>query len=178
MKKINIEIKAKSADQNMVLQILKQLRADFKGIDIQKDTYFKVRQGRLKIREGNIEQGLIYYHRPDSPTPKKSEVIIHRSGSYKELKEILIKLLGVRVIVEKKREIYYIDNVKIHLDEVKQLGAFVEIEAQGNPDKVCEEDLLKQCFLYMDLFKIKQADLIAGSYSDLILDQENNNNEI
>jgi predicted adenylyl cyclase CyaB len=77
--------------------------------------------------------------------------------------------LGVLVVVDKEREIYFIDNVKFHLDKVKNLGNFVEIEAIDNKN-IGKEKLLKQCNEYMKLFSIDKKDLIAESYSDMLLD--------
>jgi len=52
MAHVNIEIKAKSNNQDAIREILKAKNADFKGVDHQIDTYFKVHNGRLKLREG------------------------------------------------------------------------------------------------------------------------------
>jgi len=60
---LNIEIKAKSNNQDKIRELLKSKHADFKGVDHQIDTYFKVNFGRLKLREGNIENNLIHYNR-------------------------------------------------------------------------------------------------------------------
>lgn len=56
---INIEIKARSTHQDEIRETLKSLHADFRGVDQQIDTYFNVSSGRLKLREGNIENYLI-----------------------------------------------------------------------------------------------------------------------
>ena len=79
------------------------------------------------------------------------------------------KALGILVVVDKKREIYFIDNVKFHIDEVEDLGTFVEIEAIDNDGTIGKEKLLEQCQFFLDLFRISQGDLISVSYSDLLL---------
>lgn len=166
---INIEIKAKSKNSNKIRQILKSKKADFKGIDHQIDTYFKVANGRLKLREGNIENYLIYYQREDKSGPKESNVVLHKSSSNPTLKEILSKSLRVLVVVDKQREIYFIDNVKFHIDAVKNLGSFIEIEAIDKDGSIGKEKLLEQCKQYMEIFDIEKSDLISCSYSDLLL---------
>jgi len=89
-----------------------------------------------------------------------------------KIKKILSEANGVLVIVDKKREIYFIDNVKFHLDQVQDLGSFVEIEAIDNGGHLEEkEQLLKQCQEYLDLFEIKEENLIDCSYSDLFLNK-------
>lgn len=90
------------------------------------------------------------------------------------MKEILSKALGVLVVIDKKREIYFIDNVKFHIDIVKDLGTFVEIEAIDNDGSIGKDKLLKQCQFYLDLFKISKEDLISVSYSDLLLEKQEN----
>jgi len=169
MAHVNIEIKAKSNNQDVIRKILKSKNADFKGIDHQIDTYFKVNNGRLKLREGKIENHLIYYQRENKEGPKQSDVTLFKSDPKSSLKEILTKALGILVVVDKKREIYFIDNIKFHIDVVEDLGTFVEIEAIDNDGTIGKDKLLEQCQFFLDLFKISQKDLISVSYSDLLL---------
>ena len=58
MEKINIEIKARCKDLSRIRKILESRNARYIGKDHQIDTYFKVAQGRLKLREGKIENYL------------------------------------------------------------------------------------------------------------------------
>lgn len=169
MKFSNIEIKARCANQEKIRSILESKKADFKGVDRQVDTYFKVNSGRLKLREGNIENHLIYYERENISGPKQSSTILFGSDPKSSLKEILLRSLGRLVVVDKKREIYFIDNVKFHLDNVRDLGTFVEIEAIDTDRKTGKEKLLKQCGYYLKLFGIKKVDLLADSYSDMLI---------
>ena len=171
MTQLNIEIKARSSNQDLIRKILKTHNAEFKGVDHQSDTYFKVNSGRLKLREGNIENSLVHYDREDQSGPKQSNVTFYKSVDKSALKEILTKALGVLVIVDKSREIYFIDNVKFHIDSVKDLGTFVEIEALDAEGSIGKDRLLEQCQYYLDLFKIKQENLISNSYSDLLLEK-------
>ena len=169
MPHINIEIKAKTTDQEKIREILKSNNADFKGVDHQVDTYFKVGSGRLKLREGNIENHLIHYERENKGGPKKSLVILYKYSPNQNLKEILTKSLGVLAVVDKQREIYFINNVKFHLDRVVGLGTFVEIEAIDKDGSIENEKLLEQCNHYLNLLNISQKDLVEKSYSDLML---------
>lgn len=169
MKHLNIEIKAKCNNHEKIRSILKSRNADFKGTDHQIDTYFKVNNGRLKMREGNIENFLVFYEREDKEGPKQSDVILFKSDPNSSLKEILLKSLGVLVVVDKQREIYFIENVKFHIDSVKNLGTFMEIEAIDSDGSFGKETLLEQCQSYLDLFGIPKDDLISVSYSDLLL---------
>ena len=168
MKHTNIEIKARSSNHEKIRNILISKNAEYKGTDNQSDIYFKTNSGRLKLRKGNIENALIYYNREDKQEPKKSEVILFKANNNSQLEEILKKSLGVIIKVNKKREIYFIDNVKFHLDIVKDLGSFVEIEAIKKPS-ISLQKLIEQANYYKKLFEIREKDLISSSYSDLLL---------
>lgn len=170
----NIEVKARYSNLNKARELLKTNNAFFKGTDYQIDTYFKVNHGRLKLREGNIENFLVYYEREDVESPKKSNVLLFKTDLNYSLKEILKKSLGILVVVNKKREIYFIDNVKFHLDEVKNLGTFVEIEAINKDTKFVKERLLEQCKYYMEYLKVPKENLVSKSYSDLLLGKKSN----
>ena len=165
---LNIEIKARCSDPSVIRQILLEKNARFVGTDHQVDTYFKVPHGRLKLREGNIENALIHYQRNNQEGPKRSEVILYKSKSSPDLKAALTAANGILKIVDKRREIYFIDNVKFHLDEIIDLGSFVEIEAIDKNGSIGQAKLDEQCNYFMNLFGIKKGDLIAGSYADLI----------
>jgi len=167
---LNIEIKAHCTNPDTIRKILLDNKATFKGEDHQIDTYFVVPSGRLKLREGNIENTLIFYDRVETKGIKKSIVeLFHPQKDVESLKKILLKSMAIKVVVDKKREIYFIDNVKFHIDQVKGLGSFMEIEAISNGDQFTEEHLNKQCQFFIDLLKVGKDDFIDQSYSDLIL---------
>jgi adenylate cyclase, class 2 len=165
---LNIEIKARCHTPLSIKGILEAHNARFVGIDHQIDTYFKVPNGRLKLREGNIENSLIHYERSNQAGPKQSDIVLEKVEHGSALKEILTKANGILAVVDKKRAIYFIENVKFHLDTVKGLGSFVEIEAIDFDGSIGRERLLEQCQFYMDLFNIQESDLLTHSYSDLV----------
>lgn len=169
MAHLNIEIKAKCRNPEQIRKYLQNRKAEYKGMDHQTDTYFNVQNGRLKLREGNIENNLIFYERNDQPGAKPSNFQLINVTEPGVLKKVLIKSLGIKAIVEKKREIYFINNVKFHLDEVAGLGSFAEIEASDLYAAVSKEDLQSQCEFYLQELSIKEEDLISVSYSDMIM---------
>jgi adenylate cyclase, class 2 len=163
---VNIEIKARCPDPVAAAEILALLGAEAAGKDRQTDTYFNINDGRLKLREGNIENNLIYYERKNEPGPGRSAVMLYPTGKDPQLRNILEKALGIMKVVKKSRCIYYLGNVKFHIDQVEGLGHFIEIEAIGeNGD---EEKLDRQCRHYMNKLGIDPLDLVAGSYSDMV----------
>ncbi|MBX7227931.1 MAG: class IV adenylate cyclase [Chitinophagales bacterium] len=175
MFRTSIEIKAKCTHQEVIHELLTKHEAEFLGIDHQIDTYFKVPNGRLKLREGNIENFLIHYFRENKEGPKKSEITIFKNSPQSSLKVILEKALGVLTIVDKTRRIYYIENVKFHLDTIEGLGSFVEIEALDKSGVLSEAQLEEQCRKYLRLFNIQDNHLISKSYSDMMLNIVENN---
>lgn len=169
MSHLNIEIKARIEDPKTIRDRLCSIGADFIGTDHQVDTYFNVKSGRLKLREGKIENHLIYYEREDVTGPKQSVVTLFKNPVNSNLKELLINALGEMVVVDKKREIYFINNVKFHLDEVLGLGTFFEIEAIDKDGSLGKDKLLDQCNYYLKEFGITKDKLIDKSYGDLLL---------
>lgn len=171
---INVEIKARSSNTDFIRKWLLENGAEFKGVDRQTDTYFNVQDGRLKLREGNIENNLIRYQRENQAGPKASNFDLLPVTDAEQLKKMLTASLGIKTIVQKSREIYYIKNVKFHIDTVSFLGDFVEIEAGNVLAPLQQDALLQQCEYYVKVFGIKQADLITNSYSDMMLELEKN----
>lgn len=166
---LNIEFKAKTNKLASQEALLQQLNPRFAGEDHQIDTYFSVQTGRLKLREGNIENALIHYERENVTGAKSSHVLLYQHQPDKTLKDILIKTLGIKVVVDKRRNIYFINNVKFHFDTVDGLGTFVEVEAIDKDGSIGKEKLKAQCSEYAALFGIMDEDYCSLSYSDMIL---------
>jgi len=167
MKHVNFEFKARLRNEKSIRAVLKAQRAKFVGTDHQVDTYFHVPHGRLKVREGNIENALIFYERTNAQGARTAKVQMLELPPENPVKAILSEALGVLAVVDKRREIYFVDNVKIHLDRVRNVGKFVEVEAisrAANLDKV-----QAQAREFERLFGIAPQDFVGESYSDLIL---------
>lgn len=168
----NIEIKAYCKNKEEIRKILLSIGAESNGTDHQTDTYFHSKSGRLKHREGNIENNLIHYIREDKKGAKKSQANLYSTTLNSTLKEILEKTIGTACIVIKTREFYSINNVKFFIDTVDGLGDFVEIKAMDSENSVPTEKLHEQCNHYIKTLEINAKDLISGSYADLL--QQNN----
>jgi adenylate cyclase, class 2 len=173
MSHLNIEIKARCADLDAARAVLVARGARRQGLDRQRDTYFAAPGGRLKLREGDIELSLIHYDRDDAPGPKASHVTLYHpaaepGGGAPALRALLTRALGTRVVVEKAREIWWLDNVKIHLDEVPGLGSFLEVEAIDRDGTLGPARLRAQCEELATALGVRPADLVAESYGDLL----------
>ncbi len=169
MPHINFEFKAQTNAIDLLEKKLLTLNPKYIGEDNQIDTYFNVATGRLKLREGNIENALIYYERVNTAGAKQSNILLYQHKPDATLKNILIKVNGIMAIVDKKRKIYFVENVKFHFDWVKGLGSFIEVEAIDKDGTFGVAKLKEQCNFYAEFFNILQKDFIAQSYSDLIL---------
>lgn len=171
MKTLLVELKAKMNDVEEVKRRLSLLDAQYIGRFHQIDTYFKVRQGRLKIRETERQDNadIIFYERPNIPNIKKSYILLIHAQPPKVAKELLAKFFHTRVVVDKTREIYVLRETRIHLDQVTQLGNFIEFELPTTNEA---KEIKNSRSLLANLcgkLGIKKEDLEALSYADLLV---------
>jgi len=163
----NIELKARLTDLDRARRIATGLAAQRLEPQHQIDTYFHCRSGRLKLREiDGLTGQLIWYKRPDREGLKASDYHLVAISDAEGLKVALAGALGIRSVVEKRREIFLWRSVRIHLDEVIGLGAFLEFEAVLGP-KVDETVGHAQVEELIGRFGIRPVDLISGSYGDM-----------
>ena len=165
----NLEFKAETGSLELLRANLRALEAEFSGRLHQIDTYFDVPKGRLKLREVEDYGGtLVYYERPDAAESRYSHYQLCDIANHAPFKQMMSDVLGVKVIVEKNRELWIYGNTRIHLDEVLDLGEFIELETvirdQSEAEAQAEHNYLKETL------HIAAADLIPVSYSDLLLE--------
>ncbi len=169
MNRLNFEFKATAANIDQLEEKLTTLNPIFKGVDHQIDTYFNVEKGRLKLREGTIENALIYYERENVGGAKQSDILLYQHEPNPSLKQLLTKVHGIKAVVDKTRKIYFIENVKFHFDRVEGLGTFVEVEAIDTDGRFGIEQLKEQCLYYQTFLNVAPMHLLSESYSDMIL---------
>jgi adenylate cyclase, class 2 len=164
----NIEIKARCANLPAMAQAVAAAGAVLESTFEQLDTYFRVQNGRLKLRrEDGVDDALIFYRRPDDTTPKVSHYELMRIVPGEQLAFILEQALGIKTVVRKRRQLWRFDNIRIHLDNVDGLGCFIEFEVEVLPGR----DVARcraQADALLEQLGIRPADLLAGSYSDLM----------
>lgn len=165
MRNITIELKSKFDNHDKIRTILKSINAEYLGIDFQTDTYFNVKNGSIKLREGNVESHLIHESNEDS---EDKDVLLYDTNQNSSLKEILKRAYGIHKIIEKHREVYVFENVRFYIDFVTSLGNFVGIEAVGKNSSHTKDQLLKQCSHYVELFGLEEWEYVQNSYSDMI----------
>ncbi|MDE0503485.1 MAG: class IV adenylate cyclase, partial [Candidatus Poribacteria bacterium] len=163
----NLELKAEYESIELVHANLKALEAKCSGNLCQVDTYFNVPKGRLKLREVKGYGGtLVYYERPDSAGSRYSRYQLCDIENHTTFKQMMSDVLGVKVVVEKNRELWFYGNTRIHLDKVLNLGEFIELETvirdQSEAEALAEHNHVK------DALHISAAILIPVSYCDLL----------
>ena len=164
----NIELKARIASLDSARETAQGVADERLPDQHQIDTYFRCESGRLKLREIVGERAeLIAYERPDQKSAKTSRYYVVPVDSPQRLKEALTMTLGVRGIVDKRREIYLHKNVRIHLDRVSQLGTFLEFEAVLGKgyDEATSAEFVREL---RSRFAIEDPDLIDHSYGDML----------
>jgi predicted adenylyl cyclase CyaB len=163
-----VEIKARVENHDLLKKKLSEIGAEYIGNFQQDDTYFKVPEGRLKLREtkntNSVE--LIYYERENIPGPKQDEVFLIEVLESGQLKKLLKKTLKQFKVIEKIREIYNYQGTFIHLDTVKSLGKYVEFERQteSNSNNKKDQNILQEL---MKTLEIQSQSLETLSYSEI-----------
>jgi homotetrameric cytidine deaminase len=163
----NIELKALDPDPARSLAVCLELGAEDRGVLRQRDTYFRTRAGRLKLREE--EPGgavLIQYDRPDAAQARESRYRLTRVEDADELRASLDAALGTLVVVDKERHLLLWDGVRIHLDTVQGLGSFVELEGVAPPESNLTPEREKVARLQAELGIVE---VLTDSYSDRLL---------
>ncbi|HUA03482.1 MAG TPA: cytidine deaminase [Solirubrobacteraceae bacterium] len=170
MARVNIELKALDRDPEATLARCVDLGAHEGGVLRQRDVYFMARRGRLKLRveEGALGGELIAYLRSDDPEPAESGYVLAPTAAPEELAEALEATLGTVAVVSKRRHLLLWEGVRIHLDEVDELGSFIELEAVL-PDAGDMESARAKVDRLRDELGIADDALVAVGYADLVM---------
>lgn len=166
--KRNIELKARCPDLGAAREAARQLGAEFTATLEQRDTYFIVPRGRLKLRQtAGRGAELVAYARDNRVDVRGSDYRLVSVPDPAALVAALTSTLGVRGDVVKTRELWLWRRVRIHLDRVERLGTFLEFEAVLDPGEPDEAGHAKIADLRTAL-GVRDEDLVATSYSDLL----------
>jgi adenylate cyclase class IV len=190
----NLELKVRCTDEAALMALVARAEgggAVYVRAMTQRDTYFVVPHGRLKLREwrldaapatardqGNgadVEVGeagatLIAYARPDQPGSRLSNYLLSPVPDPASMREALTRALGVRVVAAKRRLLYHWGHTRIHFDRVADLGAHVELETLLDrfPAAGREAAAEREHHAVIALLGLDTLPVIAGSYSDLL----------
>ncbi|HEY4612782.1 MAG TPA: class IV adenylate cyclase [Bacteroidota bacterium] len=162
----NLELKARYPSTRLAEHYARRLNARRVGLLKQLDTYYRVRRGRLKVREMNNKQfELIYYQRSDAKSSRYSRYHVIPLAAPGTMKDVCAMLFGEGAIVRKQRLLYRFKNARIHIDRVRGLGSFVEFEVLVTKGKRQAEELMGTL---RDAFGLSSRSIVGQSYSDLL----------
>src|SRR2546426_5997410 len=164
----NVEIKARVSNVEAIRQKAAAV-ADKGPIEItQDDTFFRCESGRLKLRAFSSDEGeLIFYRRADQPGPKESFYLRSPTSAPDTLRESLSLAYGQVGRVQKHRTLFLVGRTRIHLDNVKGLGHFLELEVVLNEGELAEAGI-REAQSLMVRFGIESSQLVEGAYIDLL----------
>lgn len=165
----NIEIKARVGDLAPIEARARTIATRGPEDLVQDDTFFRCAHGRLKLREFADGSGeLIHYTRADEAGPKVSEYSIAPTAAPAALRETLARALGILGRVAKVRRVYLVDRTRVHLDQVRGLGTFVELEVvlremeSPQDGQAAADELLAK-------LGIETGQRVTGAYLDLLV---------
>jgi adenylate cyclase class 2 len=164
----DFSIKARCATPEEIEQRLKDLDALFVGEDFQTDTYFETGVGKLKLREGNIENLLTHYVREEHDGKMRTTVFLYEWNPSEEIKNQYTHSSLVIGKIVKRRKIYWIGNVKFHIDRFDNGEFFVEIEAIDREGTMGSEPIRQQAENFCQLLQIRKEDILKESYIDML----------
>ncbi|MEM8758058.1 MAG: class IV adenylate cyclase [Planctomycetota bacterium] len=166
----NVELKAELRDAPLARSIAVRLGATPAVSMRQTDTYYRIPSGRLKRREitnadGSQETEYIFYDRADRASPRLSHYIVYDEPTARE--RFGTRSLPTELVVTKQRDVFLTGPLRIHVDEVDRLGAFIEFEAV-----VSRAYSVRRCHQIVsetrEAFLPAMGEPIAVSYSDLM----------
>jgi len=164
----NIEIKAHIPNIEAVARRAAAI-ADQGPVELeQDDTFFRCESGRLKLRAFSRESGeLIFYRRPDQQGPKESFYILSPTSEPESLRRVLSLAYGQSGRVRKHRILFIVGRTRLHLDDVQDLGLFLELEVVLNDGEPVEAGI-HETYDLMAKLGIEPSQLVEGAYVDLL----------
>ena len=171
---INLEIKVATSNIEEIRK--KTTEIDAKNITTlyQLDTYFLVGNKRLKLREEKGTNYVVCYVRNNKKDSKLStyHIIFISKQLVGFVKKLLSFIFGIKIVVNKKRELFIYKNTRIHFDEVENLGAYIELETVFSNNQK-ENDLVSEHNFIMKSLGLDVLEKIPNSYSDLLISKKN-----
>ena len=187
----NVEWKGRLPDLAAAVTRAADLGDPAHSFERQLDAYFRVPVGRLKLRrrwlaepgtaastpphawaelpfETALPPELIGYRRPDQGGARASDYVRVLLPADSAMAEALDLALGVEVEVEKIRLVFVHDAVRIHLDDVRECGRFLELEAIVS-ENCSDDEAHAKIQRLLEHFRLSKASPLPGSYRELVL---------
>lgn len=164
----NLELKIKLESFNEIKKRLKKIGADFKATLNQKDIYYGNPKGLLKLRIKNNAESLIWYNRNENSENRWSNysLLKFKNGN---AEKFFRQIFEIETVVEKKRFLYMYKDTRIHLDKIKHLGNYLELETLVLRGQKDAKRRFKEMVTLLDLDTKNQ---IKKSNRDLMLERQ------
>lgn len=157
-------IKAKTDNPEAIEKLLIQMNANFLGLDMQIDYYFETEKGKLKYRQGTIENLITHYEREFRGGIEKTTVFRYdKNPTPEQITRLKTEKKQIGV-TEKERKIYWLNNIKIHLDRLPGGQCFIEIEAIDRENNFTDEELKSQLLAVKSMLHIQDHNLVKTGY--------------
>lgn len=164
----NIEIKARIESVESLIPIAAAIAGEGPTEILQDDTFFTCENGRMKLRTFSEEEGeLIFYRRANQQGPKESFYLRSPTSSPGTLREALSQAYGQAGRVQKHRTLFIVGRTRVHLDRVKNLGHFLELEVVLQEGEPAEAGIQEAHNLMAEL-GVQSSQLVEGAYVDLL----------
>lgn len=165
----NVEIKARIDSVESLMPVVAAFASEGPVEIVQDDTFFTCDNGRMKLRAYSDTEGeLIFYRRANQHGPKQSFYLRSPTSSPETLREAMSQAYGLAGRVHKHRILFMAGRTRIHLDRVKNLGHFLELEVVLDEGESVEVGIQTAHDL-MDKLGIQTCQLVEGAYVDLLM---------
>ena len=164
----NVEIKARLSDYENTARRARELSPSEPVVIAQEDVFFPCPSGRLKLRILSPGRGeLIFYQRPDQEGPKTSHYSLAPTADPTGLRHVLASAYGEKAVVRKVRHLYLVGRTRIHLNQVEELGDFLELEVVlAGEDSIGDGEA--EAHQLMSSLGVTPEDLVPDAYVDLL----------
>lgn len=164
----NIEIKARIAGIDPLVDALRPLAAEGPTEIFQDDTFFHCDNGRLKLRAFSATHGeLIFYQRDNQHGPKESFYVRAPTHDPAALRQALTLAHGACGRVIKQRTLYLVGRTRVHLDRVQGLGDFLELEVVMDEAEPVSAGV-DEAHRLMAALGVQPHQLVEDAYVDLL----------
>lgn len=164
----NIELKILLDKFNEVISLLRRIKARYVGRVYQTDIYYYCNTGHIKLRNvDNKNFELILYQRSNKRRGKISDYQIFNVnlGQVNDIKHVFDKIFGRKALVKKERELWLYKNTRIHLDRIRNLGRFLELETMVRNNGLRKARL--EFNEVVKLLNLRMYQHVRKSYGDL-----------
>ncbi|WKX93257.1 hypothetical protein Q1695_010916 [Nippostrongylus brasiliensis] len=166
----SIVLKARVDDieqaENAIFDLTESLGTFF----VQEDVYFNVPNGNLKLRimHPNRCGQLIYNSLSNKSDHKLSESQVTEVEDVLSIRATLSAALGERGTITKKRRVFTMDDVRIYLDDVDQIGQFIDIAVTLNSSQ--SDSCYARAKEIRERLNISEDAVVPVAYLDMMME--------